>query len=213
MTRANKYIGCILKKFDEGEVIEDRNILELVKYHPTKRINIDNVEWFKMKNRPPFNKLALFYKYTDSEREDDIAWKKCVRNLYGKYNRDKEYVNDVKAAFRNESHIGSKKQYYIDNTWHNGDRFTGKCDECKLVFQSPRITTDHYPIPYKKIFETFVKQNSIELCEVDVLENEKFELRLKDEAFADIWRTYHDNEAEYRLACTSCNSHFGSYGY
>jgi hypothetical protein len=65
-----------------------------------------------MKIRSPFNKPALFYKYKSCEKEDDISWKLCIRNLYGFYKRDEEYIRDVQKAFRNESHQATKNVFF-----------------------------------------------------------------------------------------------------
>lgn len=211
MTQANKYIGNIIKKLPIGENIEDSIITELVKYHPTKQININNVEWFKLKLRPPFNKPALFYKYKNSVNEDDISWKLCVRNFFGKYNRDEEYENDVKTAFRNESHIGTKKDYFINNTKIKNNIFMGKCNNC--CKETENITTDHFNLSYKEIFDNFIEINNINLRNIDIFENEFNEIRIKDKILASKWLNYHDSNAKYRLLCNSCNSHFGSYGY
>lgn len=211
MTQANRYIGDIIKKIPIEENIEDRIIEELVTYHPTKQINVDNVEWFKIKIRPPFNKASLFYKYKNSINEDDISWKLCIRNLYGNYKRDKEYENDVKTAFRNESHIGTKKQYFINNTTINDNNFMGKCNNCNN--ETKNITTDHYNLSYKEIFDNFIEINKINICNIDIFENEHNEIRIKDKNLASKWLKYHDIKAQYRLLCSSCNSHFGSYGY
>ena len=116
MTRARKYISGIIKSFNIGDIIEDTTIQELVQYHPTKQIDINKIEWLKIKLRQPYNKPALFYKYKNGSNEDDISWILCIRNLYGKYNRGEEYIKDVKTAFRNESHKGTKKQYFIRKT-------------------------------------------------------------------------------------------------
>ena len=211
MTQANKYIGNILKETPIEENIENRIIEELVKYHPTKQIDINNVEWLKMKPRKPFNNIALFYKYKESDIVDDIAWKDCIRNLYGKYNRDKEYEKNVKTAFRNESHIGTKKQYFINNTERYNNHFTGECDNCEMITEN--ITTDHYQLSYKEIFDNFIEINNINLREIDIFENVNNEIRIKDPNLASKWLNYHDNKARYRLLCGSCNSRFGSYGY
>lgn len=211
MTQANRYIGNIIRAKKIGEIIEDRIIKELVKYHPTKRIDVDKVEWFKIKLRKPFNKPALFYKYKNSRFEDDISWKLCIRNFYGKYKRDKEYEKDVKTAFRNESHIGTKKQYFINNTTIENNIFMGICNNCNK--KTENITTDHYKLSYKEIFDNFINKNNINLRNIDIFENEDNEIRIKDENLASKWLNYHDNNAQYRLLCSSCNSHFGSYGY
>jgi len=211
MTQAIKYISDIIKKLPIEENIQDKHIIELVKYHPTKQININNVIWFKMKLRPPFNKPALHYKYKNSDIIDDISWKLCIKNLYKKYNRDKEYENDVKSAFRNESHIGTKKNYFITNTTINNNIFIGKCQNCNVITEN--ITTDHYPIVYKEIFNDFIKINNINLSNIDIFENDQNEIRLNDRILASKWLKFHDNKAQYRLLCNSCNSYFGSYGY
>jgi len=211
MTQANRYIGDIIKKKPIEENIEDRIIIELLKYHPTKQINVDNVEWFKIKIRPPFNKAALFYKYKNSINEDDISWKLCIRNLYGNYKRDKEYEKDVNTAFRNESHIGTKKQYFINNTTINDNNFMGECNNCNEITKN--ITTDHYNLSYKEIFDNFIEINKINICNIDIFENKHNEIRIKDKNLASKWLNFHDNKAQYRLLCGSCNSHFGSYGY
>ena len=211
MTQANKYIGSIIKTIINEEIIENILIKELVKYHPTKRIDISKVEWFKIKSRPPYNKPALFYKYKNSRKEDDISWRLCIRNLYGNYNRDQEYENDVKTAFRNESHIGTKTQYFINNTTIKNNIFMGICNNCNN--KTENITTDHYKLSYKEIFDNFIYINNINLCDIDIFENENNEIRIKDENLASNWLDYHDNKAQYRMLCSSCNSHFGSYGY
>jgi hypothetical protein len=142
---------------------------------------------------------------------DDISWKLCIKNLYGKYNRDKEYLIDVNTAFRNESHIGKKKQYFINHTIINNDIFTGICDNCRK--NTTNITTDHYPLPFKNILDSFIDKNKINLYDIDIFENKQNEIRIKDNELASKWLKYHDDIALYRLLCKSCNSHFGSYEY
>jgi hypothetical protein len=107
--------------------------------------------------------------------------------------------------------IGTKSKYFIDNTEIENDIFIGICNNCNI--RTKDITTDHYKISYKQIFETFIKDKNITLSEVDVFENEQNEIRIKCECLAKEWILYHDNNAKYRLLCKSCNSHFGSYGF
>ena len=211
MTEANKFIGNIMKLKKNEEIVEDKIIIDLIKYHPTKTIDIINLEWLKMKIRSPFNKLSLFYKYKNSDVEDDISWKLCIRNLYGKYNHDKENLNNIKSAFRNESHLGTKKQYLIDNSTLCNNVFMGICNNCNVYTKN--ITTDHYKIPYKKILDNFIQLNNIDLHNIDIYENEDNTIKIKDNNLASKWLKYHDSKAVYRFLCGSCNSHFGSYGY
>jgi len=212
MTNANKFISKILNNYKEDDEISDEYIIELITHHPTKQLNIYNIEWLRMKIRPPYNKLALFYKDKNTSNIDDISWKLCVRNLYGKYNKSKERLNDIKLAFRNESHIGTKKNYFINNTKNKNDKFIGICKNCNI--KTNDITIDHYPIPYKKIFNDFLCENKIKvLYNIEVFENSNLEIRLKDKKLAYNWLEYHDSNSNYRLLCKSCNSHFGSYDY
>ena len=211
MSQAKKDIGNIVKSLPIGEIVKNPIIKELVTHHPTKQINLDNVEWFKMKIRAPYNTPALFYKYKNSRNEDDISWNLCIRNLFGKYNRDEEYDKDVKNAFRNDGHIGTKKQYFINNTRVENNIFMGICNHCHV--KTENITTDHYNVSYKEIFDNFIQLNSLNLRKIDIFENDNNEIRLKDEQLAFKWLNYHDSRAKYRMLCGPCNSHFGAYGY
>ena len=87
----------------------------------------------------------------------------------------------------------------------------GKCNNCKKITEN--ITTDHYKLSYKEIFDNFININNINLCNIDIFENEHNEIRIKDEILTSKWLNFHDNKAHYRLLCSSCNSHFSSYGY
>jgi hypothetical protein len=210
ITQANKYIREIINNKKKEELIEDLVIKDLMKYHPTKKIDIDKVEWLKMKIRPPYNKLALYYKYKNSEIEDDISWILCIRNLYGRYSRDEQYKREVLNAFRTVSNMGTKKEFFINNT-KKYKKLMGICSNCYDLTE--KITTDHYELTFGEILDNFIEKYNINLYNVDIYENENNEIRLKDENLAKKWLKYHDNRAKYRLLCISCNCHFGSYGY
>lgn len=212
ITTANKNVGNIIKNYRIGDdILQDKDIIELLRHHPTKKINIDKIEYVKLLVRPPYNTPAIFYKHKDDNDKDDISWKLCIQNLFGKYIREKSYIEDVKNSFRNESHIGNKKKYFINNTRVENNSFHGECSNCKIITKD--ITTDHYPIPYKKILDDYIKEKNITLSNVEIFENEQNEMRIKNKNIAEEWSIYHDNKASYRLLCNSCNSHFGSYGY
>jgi len=209
ISSGKKYIGECLKKYKDNDIVDNTDILNLLQYHPTKHIIIENIEYLKIKNRPPFNKLALYYKYKNSEIEDDISYVLCITNLFGKYKKDVHYKNDVMTAFRNESHIGTKKQFFVKNTNVENNFFFGICDHCKI--ETNNITTDHYNNSYKSIFNKFIESEKIILEDVEIFENECNEIRLKNNDLALKWRKFHDENAIYRLLCKPCNSRFGSY--
>ena len=209
VTNAKKHISDILKSYNNNDIIDNDVILSLLSFHPTKNINIDNIDYLIYKIRPPYNKLALFYKYKNNDKEDDISYICCITNLFGKYKKDKDYEDSVKNAFRNDSHIGTKKQYFTDNTFIENNKFTGNCTNCNK--KTIDITTDHFPKSYFTIFTDFIKQKKLNLYNIDIFENTNNEIRLKDKIFAEEWLLFHDNNATYRLLCKSCNSHFGAH--
>ena len=209
ITSGKKYITNIIGNYKDNEKVNNIEILELLQYHPTKHIIIENIDYLIIKTRQPFNNLALYYKYKDNEKEDDISYILCIKNLFGKYNRDTQYEENVMTAFRNESHIGSKKQYFINSTNIKNNLFYGICENCKI--ETRNISTDHFPVPYKQIFLNFIKLENVILSNVEIYENNFNEIRIKNEELANKFRVFHDENASYRLLCKSCNSHFGSY--
>ena len=209
ITNGKKYIKNLLNKYKENDKINETDILSLLEFHPTKKLNIETIDYLILKVRKPFNQLALFYKCKNNDKLDDISYVICIQNIFGKYKQTNDY--DIYTAFRNESHLGSKKQYFIDNTKIENNHFYGMCNNCNL--KTTNITTDHHKISYKEIFTKFVELENIIISNVVVYENENNEIRITDTTLVDKWRMYHDNIAVYRLLCKSCNSHFGSYGY
>lgn len=205
MTVANAYISNILNSYGENEIVNNKYINELITYHPTKNISINNIDFLKMKIRSPFNKLALFYKNIDNDIDEDISWKLCIRNIYGKYDKIKTQLQNIQSAFRFESHFGSKNDFYVKNTTER----IGTCVNCNI--KSDKMTVDHYPIPFKEILNTFIINNNILFETIEVIENCKLEIKFKDTVLAKQWLDYHDKNAEYRLLCLSCNAHFGCY--
>ncbi len=166
---------------------------------------------WKKKIRQPYNNLALYYKYKNNIIEDDLSWKLCIRNLYGKFNKNKNYEIDVKNSFRNESHYGSKELFLKNNTSLKNEIFYGKCSNCNIITNDKHV--DHYPIPYVEILDKFINENNINLFNIDIYENDKSEIRMKNKDFAKKWLNFHDSLANYRILCRECNIKFGCYDY
>ena len=209
ITYAKKYITDILQNYKENDIIINPLIIELLTYHPIKHINKDNIDYLIIKNRPPYNKLALFYRYKNNTNIDSISYVVCIKNLFGKYDRDKQYIENVITAFRTEIHNGSKTIYFINNTSLENNIPIGICNNCNI--KTNNITTDHHILTFKHIFNTFINRENITLTNIDIIENELNELKIKDNTLTTKWKLFHDENATYRLLCKSCNSHFGSY--
>lgn len=211
ITNANKYIASIIQRYNCDDFVDDPEIKQLVEYHPTKHINLNDVEYLVMRKRHPFNTISLFYKHKNTSNEDDISWKTCIRKLYGKHDGEKDKMKDIENAFRTVAYKGERTQYFQNNTFVTNAGTVGICNHCNI--KSNQISVDHYLMPFKTILQTFLDENNIHLNEIDVFENERNEIELKDTQISSMWLTYHDEKAQYRLLCKSCNSHFGSYGY
>ena len=209
ISHAKKYISNILQNYKDNDIIDNPIILELLTYHPIKHINASNIDYLIIKYRPPYNNLALHYKYKNNNTITSISYTVCIKNLFNKYNKDKQHIENVITAFRNEIHLGSKTTYFIYNTQLENNTFIGICDNCNISTND--ITTDHYLITFKHLYNTFINNENITLLDIDVIEHELNELRIKDNTLAIRWKTFHDENATYRLLCKSCNSHFGSY--
>jgi hypothetical protein len=210
ITNGKKYIDSLLQKYEINDKVEEIDILSLLHYHPTKHINIENIEYLTRKVRPPYNTIALYYKYKNSDIIDDISYIMCIKNLFGKYNKDFSYEEDVKNAFRNESHLGKKKAFFLEHTVKEDDQFFGVCEHCSK--KTSKTAVDHYEIPFKQILEDFLAEKEKKLIDVEVFENDTHEMRLRDADLAKQWLEFHDSRVKFRLLCKSCNSHFGSYG-
>jgi len=211
MTAANKFISNILRNFNEGDIVNDKFIMELVEYHPTKKIKLENVEWLMMKNRPPYFTTALYYKNKGKDEDDDISWKLCIRNLYGKFDNDKNKLDDITKAFRFETYFGFRPQFFLDNTTNRNGVNNAMCVKCGDYTSDIHI--DHFGNPFKNILKSFLKDNNINIEDLGVYETDTNEIRLKCEDTATKWLKYHDSKATYRVLCRSCNIGCGAYGF
>jgi hypothetical protein len=59
ITNGKKYITNIIEKYNENEKVNNIEILELLQYHPTKHINIENIDYLRMKIRKPFTPFLI----------------------------------------------------------------------------------------------------------------------------------------------------------
>jgi len=204
ITNAKKYFSKLLKQYNENINFNNNEILELLEYHPTKNIKKENIEYLVMKKRPPYYKLALYYKIDDNL--DDISYIECLKVLYNKYNKEDNIIYDINQAFRNISERGTKKDFKLLALQNNNNI----CTNCNI--KTDKLETDHYPIPYKKILDDFIKDNNINLPKLKYkyINNQYY---LDDKTLSNKFLNYHDKTAKYRLLCKSCNCHFGSYGY
>jgi len=201
MKNLNIFIGNILKEYKENEDIDNIYIRELIKYHPTK--DLHNIKWLRMKTQKRYyNTLSLQYG-TDDIEDDDISWKECIRNIFGKSNINQNKIRDVKKALRNISNSGTKKFYKLNNN--------NMCCICNKLYD---IEIDHKDIPYIKILDNFRIENNIDtLINIETYEDNNDMLQLKDKKLEYKWLKYHDDKANYQCLCKICNIKKGSSKY
>jgi len=201
MKNLNIFIGNILKEYKENEDIDNIYIKELIKYHPIK--DLHNIKWLRMKKQKRYyNTLSLQYG-TDDIEDDDISWKECIRNIFGKSNINQNNIRDVKEALRNISNSGTKKFYKLKNN--------NMCCICNKLYD---IEIDHKDIPYIKILDNFRIENNIDtLINIETYEDNNDMLQLKDKTLEYKWLKYHDDKANYQCLCKKCNIKKGSSKY
>ena len=201
ITNAKKYFSNLLKQYEENINFNNNELLELLEYHPTKDIKKENIEYL-VRVKGLYNKLILNYKYKNKDLET-ISYQECLKVLYNKYNKEDNIIYDINQAFRNISDRGTKKDFKLNNN-------NNICTNCNI--KTDKLETDHYPIPYKKILDDFIKDNNINLPKLKYKKINNF-YYLDDKTLSNKFLNYHDKTAKYRLLCKSCNCHFGSYGY
>jgi len=201
MKQLKKFIGDILKEYEEGEDIDNIYIRELIKHHPTK--DLSNINWLRMlKQKRNYNNLSLQYG-TDEIENDDISWNSCIRNIFGKWDINKNKIDDIKKAFRNVSNTGTKRSYHL--------KTNSICCICNNLYN---IQTDHKDIPYIKIFDDFRIENNLQtIINIETYEDDNDMIQLKDKKIEKEWLKYHDDIANYQILCRSCNMRKGSSKY
>lgn len=182
----------------------DELIESLLKYHPNaEEKNIKNIEYLKIKKNS-YGQNGLYIKIINGD-EILVSYKKCIQNIFERYNFEDEKYNKIKNAFRHCLIYGYKKEYFEENT-ENGK---GECDNCQLYCD---VDIDHYQISFQKIFDSFIKFKDNILEKIEIEERDDI-IYIKDIKIKNEWLKFHDSIVDYRLLCRTCNSSFGSYGY
>lgn len=214
VTNGTKYITNKLNKYNLNKNFYDDEIVSLLQHHPTKKI--ENIEYLIVKLRPPFNTRALYFYDNKCKEEDDVSYKMCIQNLFGKYKKDNHLKTDTISSFRNEIHEGTKKEFFLKNTFLSNDIYKSECSLCNKYIttslEDKDINVDHYPIPFSKILDDFLELNEIKIESVSSKEIDNI-MKLEDDNLSDRWKKYHDSKASYRILCEKCNTCNGSYGY
>ena len=65
---------------------------------------------------------------------------------------------------------------------------------------------------FQQILDDFIQKQSITFSKLEVYENNNL-YEFTDKKIVEDWINFHDEKAEYRVLCPSCNMSLSSYGY
>jgi len=205
-TSGSKAITTFLDSKPLNQPFRDPELELLLKCHPSQ-IKVREIEYLYVKLRPPYLRRALYIKNKDSNDEDDVSYKSCLDALYGFYDKSKNNVHRISTAFRDTISNTKKRLFYLENH----DKPCVLCGKWDGIV----IHTDHYPIPFQEILDSFLIQypeyqfSTIRVYEDKLTNCYNFE----DNTLREKWVKHHDEMAEFRRLCQSCNSSGGAYGF
>ena len=210
-TNAKKYVSAVLDSLTKNVQFRNDEIELLLKQHPDTN-KIKSIEYLILKKRPPFNNYALYVKNHDVE-EYDISWKTCIEVLFGKYDFEKDHIQNVFHALRNAIFSSQRRQFFNCQlqesaiTCNSDGTYFGKCCNCD---RSDKIHIDHYKVPFKTIVENFVVTTGIDFKTLHVDETRNNCLEITDADIVEKWIQYHDAKVTYRVLCSHCNMSLGA---
>lgn len=200
-TAARRTVSEYLKTMPVDMRFADKWMEALVQYHPTKTYPAKDVV-FVIGARPPFFTRSLFVEARTGGLID-CSWVKCVANVYGGYDTDKQIRTKVLSALRNEAYNSKAMQEARE---HLGN----KCCRCQKICK--RLVVDHCGKPFARIVDEFLESQGETLTSLKVRFS-KGTFKLSTRTMSKAWRVFHDNEAQFEGLCTQCNCSLGSRGY
>ena len=200
-TAARKKVSAHLKTMPVDTRFGDKWMEALVQHHPNKSFPAANVV-FALCSRPPYYTRSLFVEARTGGLID-CSWIKCIANLYGGYDTDKQARTKVLSALRNEA-FNSAAMKEARASLGN------KCCRCQKTCK--RLVVDHSGKPFAKIVDEFLEAQGETLASLKVRFS-KGTFKLKTRAMSKAWRSFHDDEAVFEGLCVQCNCSLGSRGY
>ena len=205
MSAAHKFVSTLIDKHPMNKRFRSQELESLVPHHPTKRIVGKTLGLVRSK-RPPYNRPCLYVVVESTpgyERTEELGWVRCIRELYGLTNKDKDLQLRCIEAMRNEAFKGGAMQ-------KARARFTqGACSICKKLC---KLAIDHDGKPFAQIADEWLKRMEKTLLTLKTHCSSGARV-FKDRPLAKSWVDFHDSEASLQGLCRSCNSSKGSGGY
>ena len=210
LTNGTKHITTTITNQPINIPFRNEEIELLLKQHPNKE-KITDIEYLVVKIRPPYNKKSLYVKNITDDDEQDVSYKYCLKSLYGKYSKENNNRDRIIRAFRDTIGNSKKRKFFLETDYNIDDNgnYIGICENCK---KTDKIHIDHYMHSFQQILDDFIQKQSITFSKLEVYENNNL-YEFTDKKIAEDWINFHDEKAEYRVLCPSCNISLSSYGY
>ena len=203
-TAAHRTMAAHIKTFPMDMRFTDKAIAGLLQFHPNRKFTKSSGLTFALCARPPYYTKALYVEALTGGLID-CSWAKCVENLYGGYNADRENKAKRLHALRNDA-FKSKKSKEAHEMYGSG----GECVVCKRV--NKHLDIDHDGKPFAQIVDEFLEKSRLELMGLKI-EFRKNAFQLRQRAVKKAWKKFHDEHAVLKGVCHSCNCSKGSGGY
>jgi hypothetical protein len=209
LTQAHKRVSAMLKAYKMNALFDNKQLRELLKHSPGRRIKAESVVGFMKAKRPPYNRPCLYAVVrpvtirSSANRHVDFSWVKCLRNIFDKHDKSKVKRQRAIGAFRVEaerckSMIAAHERYDV-----------GECDACGKIC---KLAVDHDGKPFALIVDEFLASKGLTLEGV-VLEWNGVAHGFRCRQLASEWHKWHDANATLVGLCCTCNSSKGSGGY
>ena len=206
MTAAHKFLSNLISKQPMHRRFRCPELESLIPHHPTRRL-LGQPLGLVRSRRPPYNRPCLFVVIegttTGYERTEELGWVRCVRELYGMTDKEKDIRDRGIEAMRNEAFKGQAIQ-------KARSKFkVGACSICKKMC---KLAVDHDGKPFAQIADEWLKSQDLTLHTLKTQCCRGARV-FKDRSLAKAWVDYHDSECSLQGLCRSCNSSKGSGGY
>ena len=200
-TAARRTVSGHLSALPIDTRFSDKWMEALVQYHPNKSYPVTNVA-FVICARPPYHTRSLFVEARTGGLVD-CSWIKCIANLFGDYDTEKQAKGKVLSALRNEAFKSEAMRIARENLGN-------QCCRCQKTCK--RLVVDHSQKPFAKIVDEFLESQGETLASLKVRFS-KGTFKLSTRTMSKAWRSFHDEEATLEGLCAQCNCSLGSRGY
>ena len=156
-TAARRTVSEHLKTMPIDTRFADRWMEALIQYHPNRSFPAASVT-FAIRSRPPYFTRSLFVQARTGGLVD-CSWVKCILNLFGGYDTDKQTKTKVLSALRNEAFKSSAMRKARGTLGHT-------CCRCRKT--CGRLVVDHSGKPFAKIVDEFLESQGETLMSLKV---------------------------------------------